>query len=156
MKDDDSSTTKHYKVGYKKPPKSGQFKKGVSGNKKGRPKKKKESMTDKSTSEILQKVLNDRILISDGQGPKTITKGEAMITQLVNKAINGDMQAFKQLQPLIIESKLLLPYESKTLQNSTPVKKGLVIHHYHRDKEGNSAPIESATTDNEAGNESEG
>ncbi len=155
MKDDDSSTTKHYKVGYKKPPISGQFKKGVSGNKKGRPKKKKESMTDKSTSEILQKVLNDTISVSDGQGPKTITKVEAMITQLVNKAINGDMQAFKQLQPLMADYNLYLSHQIKRDQQSQPVK-GLRIIHSYRDKEGNSAPIESATTDNEAGNESEG
>jgi hypothetical protein len=131
MKDDD----KPYAVGYKKPPKSGQFKKGVSGNKKGRPKKKKESIIDKSMLEILKKVLHDTIPISDGQGSKTITKGEAMITQLVNKAINGDLQAIKQLQPLIAECNLLLPEPSKTSQ-----VKGLNIIYTYLDKDGNSSP----------------
>lgn len=155
MKGDDDSTTKHYKVGYKKPPKSGQFKKGVSGNKKGRPKKIKESMAGKSASEILKKVLNDKISVSDGHCSKVITKGEAMITQLVTKAINGDLQAIKQLQPMMAECNLLLPESSTTHQDSKSVK-GLIIHHCYRDKEGNSVPIEPATTDKETVNESEG
>ena len=128
MKDDG----KPYAVGYKKPPKSGQFKKGVSGNKKGRPKKIKEPLTGNSTSEILKKVLNDPIQVSDGRGSEIITKGEAMMTQMVNKAIGGDIQAFKQLLLLILESSLLLPEQPKT----SPVK-GLNIIHTYLDKDGN-------------------
>ena len=133
MKDDDKSkATKPYEVGYKKPPKSGQFKKGTSGNKKGRPRKIKEPLTGNSTSEILKKVLNDTIQVSDGHGSKIITKGEAMMTQIVNKAISGDIQAFKQLQSLIIESSLLLPEQPKVSQ-----LKGLLIRHAYLDKDGN-------------------
>jgi|GEM_PF-1615414 len=134
MKDDD----KPYAVGYKKPPKSGQFQKGISGNKKGRPKKIKEPLTGNSTSEILKKVLNDTIQVSDAHGSKIITKGEAMMMQLVNKAIAGDLQASKQLQLLIAQSNLLFPEQPET----SPVK-GLFIQYAYLDKDGNSSPEKS-------------
>ena len=74
-------------VGYKKPPKHSRFKKGRSGNPKGRPKGKKNLAT------VLDGILNERIRIKEGDKILKITKGEAMLKRLVQKALNGDVKA---------------------------------------------------------------
>lgn len=71
-------------VGYGKPPKKNQFKKGQSGNPHGRPKKK-----------LSMKEMKERIWFSEvttNQGEK-ITKVEAFYTSLVNDAIKGKPSA---------------------------------------------------------------
>lgn len=76
--------SKNYDVGYRRPPKGKQFKKGESGNPKGRPKGTKNFKTD------LEEEFQDLILVREGGTRKTITKQRAMITTMMNKAIKGD------------------------------------------------------------------
>ena len=78
-----------YKVGYKKPPKHTQFKKGTSGNKAGRPK------GSKNLATWFHKELNQRVPISENGRPRTISKMEAFIKQLVNRALSGDAKAMQ-------------------------------------------------------------
>jgi hypothetical protein len=81
-----------YEVGYGKPPRDGQFKRGQSGNPKGRPTGKK------SLSTVLEDVLGERVFAVVGKGrQKKITKLRATITQLVNKAASGDPKATQTL-----------------------------------------------------------
>ena len=75
-----------YEVGYGKPPKSGQFKPGQSGNRKGRPKKSKNSAT------LLNLELDQRIVIQENGKRRTITKREAVMKQLVNGAVSGNIR----------------------------------------------------------------
>jgi hypothetical protein len=75
---------KPYEVGYGKPPKSGQFKLGESGNRKGRPKGAKNMAT------VLEEELNTRIEVTEHGKRKKITKRQAVIKQAVNKAVSGD------------------------------------------------------------------
>lgn len=77
-------------TGYKKPPKKNQFKKGQSGNPKGRP---KGSISFKG---MLKKELNSCIQTSEG----TITKAEAMIKQVVNGAVLGNLKNVEQITKL--------------------------------------------------------
>lgn len=81
---------KKYKVGYKKPPKHSQFKRGKSGNPKGRPKRKKESMSD-----LIGKLFNKTIKVSVNGDIKTITQAEAFLSQLYKKAIEGHGPSIK-------------------------------------------------------------
>ena len=74
-------------VGYKKPPKHSRFKKGQSGNPKGRPKGRKNMATH------LDRILNERIRIKEGDKVFKITKGEAMLKSLMQKALKGDAKA---------------------------------------------------------------
>ncbi len=74
-------------VGYKRPPKQSRFKKGKSGNPKGRPKGRKNLSTH------LYRILNERILIKEGDKVCKITKGEAMLKSLMQKALKGDAKA---------------------------------------------------------------
>jgi hypothetical protein len=75
-------------VGYRKPPKRTQFKKGQSGNPKGRPKGSKNLFT------LVERALDAKVpVVKDGKKAR-ISKREAAATQLVNKAAGGDIKAF--------------------------------------------------------------
>ncbi|EAQ96142.1 DUF5681 domain-containing protein [Congregibacter litoralis] len=78
---------KDYEVGFGKPPKHTQFKKGQSGNPKGRPKGIKNLNTD------LEEELNQKIIITEGGISQEITKQRAMIKTLFVKAMKGDTRA---------------------------------------------------------------
>lgn len=74
-------------VGYKKPPQHTRFKKGQSGNPKGRPKGAKGGIYS-----IVKNVMNKNIVLQDGSN---ISKLEATITQVFNKASLGDAKYAK-------------------------------------------------------------
>lgn len=80
--------------GYGRPPKNSQFKKGQSGNPKGRPKGTLNFVC------VLQRTLRERVVINENGRRRTITKLEAAIKQLVNRAAGGDMNAFRTLSVL--------------------------------------------------------
>jgi hypothetical protein len=79
--------TDNYEVGYGKPPKSGQFKKGASGNPSGRPKKALD------VGSQVARELNSKLTINENGKRKVITKLEALAKQLVNKGISGNSPA---------------------------------------------------------------
>lgn len=82
-------------VGYGKPPKETQFKKGQSGNPSGRPK----ANIDMTTA--LTRALSETVEVEAEDGTTiTITKMEAAVKRLVNEAIDGDMHAFRVLSVL--------------------------------------------------------
>lgn len=76
-----------YEVGYGKPPKYTQFKPGLSGNPKGRPKAAKNFKTD------LTEEMNELVQITEGGRSKTISKQRAILKRTVEKALKGDMRA---------------------------------------------------------------
>lgn len=80
-----------YEVGYGKPPKKHQFKKGQSGNPQGRPKK------SRSYATIMEEELNLQITVKEGNQMKTMHKSEAVVKQLVNQAIKGDVRSSKEV-----------------------------------------------------------
>lgn len=92
---------KEYEIGYKKPPKSSQFKKGQSGNSKGRPK------DIKNTYALLDEILSQKITVTENDKNIQISKRNAMLIQLVNKGIKGDIKAINTLLPhmLIADAK---------------------------------------------------
>jgi Family of unknown function (DUF5681) len=77
----------NYKVGYGKPPKSGQFKPGKSGNPKGRPKGSLKLATD------LAAELGERITIREDGRSRQVSKQRALIKSLMAKALQGDVRA---------------------------------------------------------------
>ena len=88
-------------VGYGKPPRHTRFQKGRSGNPRGRPR------GSKNLSTLLNEALNERVLVAENRGRRKIAKQQAMITQLVNKAAQGDWRAIKILLEIVqaIESR---------------------------------------------------
>jgi hypothetical protein len=87
MADHDDS----YEVGYKKPPSSTRFTKGQSGNPKGRPK------GAKNLANLLFKIGRERVRVQVNGRPRTITKLEAILLQLANKAISGEDRAAREI-----------------------------------------------------------
>ena len=96
-----SDQSRAYKIGYGKPPRHTRFQKGRSGNPRGRPR------GAKNLSTQLNQALNERVLVAENRGRRKITKQQAMITQLVNKAAQGDWRAIKILLEIVqaIESR---------------------------------------------------
>ena len=84
-----------YEMGYMKPPKSGQFKPGQSGNPKGRP------VGSKNTYKLLDDVVNEKVQITKNGKPIKITKKVAMLLQATNKAAQGDLKALQILLPMM-------------------------------------------------------
>lgn len=96
MSGDDSD----YHVGYKRPPKHTRFRKGQSGNSKGRPK------TSESFGRLARRALGEKVVIRENGERRTITKLQAALKQLTNKAAAGDPRAIREiikLQPLITQ-----------------------------------------------------
>ena len=99
-----------YKVGYGKTPVETRFKKGQSGNPKGRPKKKKltpeeemEALVPKTT---LKKALAETISIKVGDQMMKTSKFDALVKKLVNDALGGDKHALRTLVQLQRDFKL--------------------------------------------------
>lgn len=76
-------------AGYGKPPKSGMFKKGQSGNPKGRPKGVKNFQTE------LRSVLRSKVAIKVAGKPKSVSTVEAILMRLREKALKGDQRALE-------------------------------------------------------------
>jgi hypothetical protein len=82
-------------VGYGNPPRHTRFKKGASGNPQGRPKGTLNAAT------VLKRILCETVVIYENGQPRTVTKLEAVLTQLVNKALPGDLKALQLLMSLV-------------------------------------------------------
>ena len=88
------SEDNEYDVGYGKPPKGSQFQKGKSGNSSGRPKQ------DPGIAAVFRKVSKQKVTANGPNGQQSMTKLEASVTQLVNKAASGDLKAMKVLMQM--------------------------------------------------------
>ena len=94
MSDDDQPD---YKVGYKKPPLHTRFRKGQSGNPRGRPR------GSKNLSTLLTDALNEPVDVTEDGKRRTISKRELGVRQLVNKFAMAEAQATKILLGLMQE-----------------------------------------------------
>jgi len=83
MKAQTEDSNNHEEVGFGKPPKHSRFKKGQSGNPKGRPKK------SKSYKDHFEDAWQTKVNVNG----KTMTKMELFIQQLVNDGIKGKASA---------------------------------------------------------------
>ena len=84
-----------YEVGYGKPPRHTRFRKGQSGNPRGRPKESKNLAT------LLKEALNEPVIVAENGGRRKITMREAIIKQLVKRSATADLRATKILLDLV-------------------------------------------------------
>jgi hypothetical protein len=80
-----------FEVGYGKPPKQHQFKKGQSGYPQGRPKGSRNLKTD------LAEELGKRVTIREGGRTRKISAQQAAIKRLLAKALSGELRAIEKL-----------------------------------------------------------
>src|SRR5450755_1972704 len=77
------------KVGYKHPPVKSQFRKGKSGNPRGRRK------GQRNLAAVLAEVLRQTVTVKKGGNSQRMSKGDALIQILLTKAHHGDGRAIK-------------------------------------------------------------
>ena len=87
--------TDEYEIGYGKPPKSGQFKKGKSGNPKGKAKGVKNLKT------VIEQEALAPITIQEGGKTQTITRMQALIKRMMAKGVGGDTKSAQVLIDLV-------------------------------------------------------
>jgi hypothetical protein len=83
-----------YAVGKGKPPVHTQFGKDRPGNTKGRP------AASPNADTIITKALSVRLAVKEDGKPRSISKLEAAVTQLANKAASGDLKAIDMVLKL--------------------------------------------------------
>jgi uncharacterized protein DUF5681 len=78
-------------VGYGKPHRQSRFRKGQSGNPRGRPK------GSQNAARLARRILNEKIVIRENGRTVAITRREAMLKQLANKGILGDLRSIREV-----------------------------------------------------------
>jgi hypothetical protein len=87
-----------YEIGYGKPPKETQFKKGQSGNRKNRTRR------VKTHGKLLSQVLDEKVSVTENGHQRKIPKIEAMVKQVVNRAAQGDRKSTQAVFRIIESS----------------------------------------------------
>ncbi len=83
------------RVGYGNPPKHGRFKPGQSGNPKGRPKRRKNFLTE------LQEELSELVSITENGKTLKVSKQRVLVKSLFNRASKGEPKALAAIFNLI-------------------------------------------------------
>ena len=105
-----SEKNRDYAVSYGKPPRHTRFEKGRSGNPKGR------ASGAKNLSTLFIEALNETVIIAENGGRRKISKRQAIVKQIVNKAAKGDWRCTKLLLELPQEAGS--PTEPKSSEGS--------------------------------------
>ena len=85
------SDHKDSEVGYRKPPREHRFKKGTSGNPRGRPKR------TRNIDTLIDRELDREITLKEGGQEVRLRKREAIVKRLVNNALTGDTRSIEYL-----------------------------------------------------------
>jgi hypothetical protein len=115
--DDTRDAEREYAVGYCKPPRHSRFKKGQSGNPRGRP------AGSKNLKTLVTQALNQHIVIIEDGRPRKITKREAIANEIVNRSATADFRAVKivldiegQAEPLSPETAAYSEADEKVIE----------------------------------------
>ena len=109
------------RVGYGRPPAATRFRPGQSGNPRGRPK------GARNFSTVIASALGERVAVTENGRRRRITKLEAAIKQLVNRAAAGEARATALLLQLVQanEAKANQPDTERVAEADTIVMKEL-------------------------------
>jgi hypothetical protein len=85
-----------YDVGFGKPPESGRFRSGVSGNPNGRPKRKPSTYAERVVD-----LLDAPVAYREGNKAKVSTRRELAVKMLIDKAAGGGHKEIKQVLKML-------------------------------------------------------
>jgi hypothetical protein len=119
----------NYEIGYGKPPASGRFRAGVSGNPKGRPKRRPTLLAERITS-----LLNAPIEYRERGRAKVATYRELSLKMLVDKAVGGDLDA----------AELALKILARAERHSDPGVDPILVENWMADYPGQTASQKTA------------
>jgi hypothetical protein len=84
---DHNEPSTEYEIGYGRPPAYGRFKPGQSGNPKGTRKRRRNVRT------VLEEALDQKIRIRERDRSRSVSKLDAIVLMVMNKALQGDAKA---------------------------------------------------------------
>ncbi|MFM5918645.1 MAG: DUF5681 domain-containing protein [Novosphingobium sp.] len=92
-------------IGFGRPPQYAQFRKGTSGNPKGRPRKIEppEDLAESKLEAILRRTLNKKFRVSDGSGTKLVPGIEVLLQAQFQSALKGNPHAQRNLLAAVAE-----------------------------------------------------
>lgn len=102
-------------IGYKKPPRSTQFKKGRSGNPRGRPRNRHREIS-------YDDLLGQMVTIREGGRERRVTAAEAFLLHLTKRGLEGDSAATRASLAAIETARA-------TTRRDTPITFGIVTHY---------------------------
>lgn len=103
-------------VGYCRPPKHTRFKPGQSGNPRGRPRK------NRSVEALIKRELDSIIVLKEGGRELRMTKREALVKQLVNRAVSGDPKAMQFVLAHLEKNKDIEPFTATDADDAELLK----------------------------------
>lgn len=117
INDDEDEPRPQYQVGYKRPPTEHQFKKGVAGNKKGRPRRKTNfDLGGKMDAQIAELILSEAgrsVSVRENGRAEDVPIKAALLRTLNHSALKGDLRS--QVEAL----KLILAAERMKVEQKT-------------------------------------
>ena len=124
-----------YRVGPGCPPKEFQFKPGQSGNPKGA--KRKTPSIESDLKALLERALNKKVKLRQGERERIVTQAEAGIEQLVNQFARGDRHAWRGLMTLADKVGVdLAAGQRKAIEEAlAPNHKAIIDAHIARQKD---------------------
>jgi hypothetical protein len=109
-----------YEVGYKKPPTHSQFKKGQSGNPRGRPR------GSKNFNTRLREAADEKVLIIENGKRRKVALDEVAIKRFVRRCAQGDYRSTRDLFGYLQEEDRQREQE-RTRKTSSPPLSGVVV-----------------------------
>jgi len=116
--------------GFQQPPGGGRFKPGTSGNPSGRPKGSRNLRTD------LTQMMKKKIAVRENGKARSISRQEAMLLRLYDKALHGDVKAATSIVNMIMKLDPAANSESLVKEPISETDKAIIADFLRRNQQG--------------------
>jgi hypothetical protein len=114
-----------HEVGYGKPPKANQFRKGRTGNPRGK------RQGEENTISAFKRIVSERVKINDGEKVRTITLAEAVILKNYNAALQKNPFAMSNIFRLAEDAGELVDFtDAKQVGGSIAVPEKVTMEEF--------------------------